>query len=93
MSDLADAVFGGQLLGHVIAGQELTASVITDAAINADLASQMVVEEDLSTAQHQILQAKVSQTVMLNDQYDPANIIGDSLEADLFADTADLYHT
>lgn len=89
MSDIADAVFGGQLLGHVIAGEELTASVITDAAMTADLASHLVPEDELSTAEHQILQAKVCQDVMLSGQYDPAHILVDSLETNLSVDAAD----
>jgi hypothetical protein len=82
MSDLADAVFGGQLLGHVIAGEELTTSVITDSAMTADLASHLVVKDDLSTAEHQIIQAKVSQAVIFDGRYDPSHIIVDHLDAE-----------
>ena len=58
MSDLADAVFGGQLIGHVIAGDELTGSVITEAAMKASLSSSLVVgEPDLSPVELQILEA------------------------------------
>ena len=60
MSDLAEAVFGGQLIGHVIAGDTLTTAVVTDAAITADLASHMVVgAEHLHGAQREILEAKI----------------------------------
>lgn len=89
MSDLADVVFGGQLLGHVVAGQELTTSVIADAAMTADLASHMVANDDLSHAEHEILQAKVASNVSLHGHYDPGNIIGDHLESQLHSDLLD----
>jgi hypothetical protein len=92
MSDLADAVFGGQLLGHVIAGQELTASVITDAAMNADLASSLFVDKDLSFAAGKIIQSKVAENVIVDGHYDPAQIIGDHLESELLADGQSLYY-
>lgn len=74
MSDLADAVFGGQLLGHVIAGQELTTSVIADAAMTAELASHMVVNENLSGFQQEILQAKVAEQTAVDGSYNSADI-------------------
>jgi hypothetical protein len=77
MSDLADAVFGGQLLGHVIAGQELTTSVIADAAMTADLASHMVVDDNLSTTQHEILQAKVAEQTIADGSYSSSDIMAD----------------
>jgi len=89
MSDLADAVFGGQLLGHVVAGQELTASVIADAAMNAELASHMAIDDDLSQFEHEILQAKVASNVSLDGHYEPGNIIGDHLESQLDSDLLD----
>jgi hypothetical protein len=90
MSDLADAVFGGQLLGHVIAGEELTASVVTDAAITADLASGLVVDNDLSPIEDQILQAKISQQVAVNGDYAIGDIVLDHFEAQLHGDTVNL---
>ena len=64
MSDLANAVFGGQLMGHVIAGDELTSSVIQDAAMKASLADGLsVTDESLSDVESELLQSKVAQTV------------------------------
>lgn len=91
MSDLADAVFEGQLLGHVIGGEQLTTSVIADAVMTADLASNLVVEDKLSTAEHQIIQAKVSQAVVFDGQYDPSQIIDDHFNAQLFVNDADSF--
>ncbi len=89
MSDLADAVFGGQLLGHVIAGEELTTAVITDAAINADLASHMVVDDRISSTESDILQAKVAQQTIVDGHYDADQIYGDLIDAHLSADISD----
>jgi predicted membrane-bound spermidine synthase len=83
MSDLADAVFGGQLLGHVIAGQELTTSVIADAAMTADLASHMVVDDNLSTVEHEILQAKVAEQTIADGSYSSADIMTDMQSSSL----------
>ena len=87
MSDLADAVFGGQLMGHVIAGEELTHSVIADAAMTADLAAGMAVASDgsLSHVEQQILEANVAQTVSEDGSYFPADLIHDQLDAELSA--------
>lgn len=77
MSDLADAVFGGQLLGHVIAGEELTASVITDAAMTAELASNLSTHHDLSSVEHEVLQAKVAQQTIADGGYSPSDCMID----------------
>ena len=82
MSDLADAVFGGQLWGHVIAGEELTTSVITDAAITAELASNLNTHHDLSSVEHDILQAKVAQQTIVDGSYNPADCMIDFLPSD-----------
>lgn len=79
MSDLADAVFGGQLLGHVIAGQELTTSVIADAAMTADLASNMVVDDDLSSASGEVMQARVAQSTSIDGHYDLSDVYCDQI--------------
>ena len=71
MSDLADAVFDGQLLGHIIA------SVITDAAMTADLASHMALDDNLSPLQHAILQAKVAEHTIAHGGYDSVDILND----------------
>jgi hypothetical protein len=81
MSDIADAVFGGQLLGHVIAGEELTTAVLTDAAMTADLAAHMVVDDDISSVEHQILQAKVAGATYAGGHYDPGDINSDHYSA------------
>jgi hypothetical protein len=91
MSDLADAVFGGQLLGHVIAGEELTTSVITNAAINADLATHLVPDDYLSPVQHEILQAKVVGHVVDGGSYSQVSIIQDHLDAQIDADIAEYF--
>ena len=77
MSDLADAVFGGQLLGHVIAGQDLTTSVIVDAAMKAEMASQIVVDDDLSAVQHEIMQAKVAEQTIVDGSYSSGDLMTD----------------
>ena len=90
MSDLANAVFGGQLIGHAIGGEELTASVVTNAAITADLASNLVQAEDgLSGVEAEILRAKIVQHVASEGDYSPQSIIHDQLEAQIEADIVD----
>lgn len=91
MSDLSDAVFGGQLMGHVIGGEELTASVINDAAMTADLASGLVVDHDLSSFEEQVLQAKVAQQVLQDGEYDIGNIAQDHFETQLHGDIANSF--
>ena len=89
MSDLADAVFGGQLLGHVIAGEELTTSVITDAAMTAELAAHMVVDGELSPTEHQIMQAKVANYVDISGHYDPSHVSQDWSDSQIASDLVD----
>lgn len=91
MSDLSDAVFGGQLMGHVIAGEELTASVINDAAMTADLASGLVVDHDLSPFEEHILQAKVAQQLLHDGDYSIGNVVHDHLETQLHGDILNLF--
>ena len=92
MSDLADAVFGGQLIGHVIAGDELTGSVITEAAMKASLSSSLVVgEPDLSPVEQQILEAKVAQATASEGEYIPSDIAQDFLEAQLDSSIAETF--
>jgi hypothetical protein len=64
MSGLANAVFGGQLLGHVIAGEELSSSQIVDSSINAQIAAPLVVDDNLSDVEHQIIEPKTAQHVI-----------------------------
>jgi hypothetical protein len=89
MSDLADAVFGGQLMGHVIAGEQLTTSVINDAALTADLASGLVVDGGLSSIEEQILQAKVSQQVVETGNYSIDDAVIDQQQAQLHGELFD----
>jgi len=86
MSDLADAVFGGQLLGHVISGEPLTTAAVVHAATTADLASSMVPDsEHASGIEHAILQSKIAQNVALNGDYNPSEIVNDHLHAQIDA--------
>jgi len=90
MSDLADAVFGGQLTGHLISGEELDSSLLIDSAIKADLASQLVVEnEPLGSTEKAILQAKIAQNVAADGHYDQGDLISDQLQAHLDAQLVD----
>ena len=90
MSDLADAVFGGQLMGHVIAGDELTSSVIQDAAMKASLADGLsVVDETLSDVESEILQSKIAHTVAEEGHYSTTDLMHDQLEAELDAGLAE----
>ncbi|UPH91074.1 hypothetical protein [Synechococcus sp. NB0720_010] len=93
MSDLADAVFGGQLMGHVIAGEELTHSVIADAAMTADLAASMALTTDgsLSDVEHQILEAKVAQSVVEDGAYTNGDFLHDQLDLQLDSEIANSY--
>ena len=86
MSELADAVFGGQLLGHIIAGEAMSTSVIAQAAINADLASSLVVDPKLSSTAESILQAKVAHHTIVDGHYDSGQVIDDYLQAHSFSD-------
>jgi hypothetical protein len=89
MSDLADAVFGGQLLGHVIAGEVLTTAVIADAAMTADLAAHMVVDDNLSLTESDILQAKVAQHTIADGCYSLDQFMNDQIHSQLSAGLAD----
>jgi len=83
MSDLADAVFGGQLLGHVIAGEELTSSQIIDSSINAQIAASLVVDDDLSEVEHQIIELKTAQHVIESGEYSPSALHVDLIDSQL----------
>lgn len=87
MSDLSDAVFSGQLMGHVIAGEELTTSLIADAARNAELASNLVASPDgLSSMEQSIIEAKTAQHTLEDGGYSSTDILADQLDAELAAD-------
>lgn len=91
MSDLAVAVFGGQLLGHLVSGEELTSSVISNAAITADLASGLIGDKELSATEHQILQAKIANHVIEDGNYCASSVIHDHIDAGSSADIADIW--
>ena len=87
MSDLADAVFGGQLLGHVINGEELTLPLVHDAALNAELADGLVVDDQLSPQDLNTLSAKTAQTVISsNGLYDTSDFVDDHSFIELASD-------
>lgn len=93
MSDLSDAVFGGQLLGHLISGEELTQAVITDAAMTANLSEHMIADDHgLTEVGEQILEAKVAQVVAEKGYYSPADLNHDHFIADHAAGIEDFLH-
>lgn len=85
MSDLADAIFGAQLTGHVVAGNELTSSLIHDAAMQADLSAALVGSEDISGIKEDILSARVSQHIIDDGDYSQTDFMHDHLQSDLDA--------
>jgi hypothetical protein len=89
MSDLADAIFGAQLTGHVIAGDELSSSLIHDAAMQADLSAALVGSEDISGIQEDILSARVSQHIIDDGDYSQTDFLNDHLQSDLDASLVD----
>jgi hypothetical protein len=90
MSDLADAVFSGQLTGHLISGEELDSSLLIDSAIKADLASQLVVgNEPLGDTEKAILEAKIAQNVAADGHFDQGDFMSDQLQAHLDAQLVD----
>ena len=90
MSDLADAVFAGQLAGHLISGEQLDSSLLIDSAIKAELVSQLVVDhEPLGATEKAILQAKVAQGVVTDGDYDATELFNDQLQAHLEAQLVD----
>ena len=85
MSDLADAIFGAQLTGHVIAGDELTSSLIHDAAMQADLSAALVGSDEMSGVEEDILGARVSQHIIDDGDYSQTDFMHDHLQSDLDA--------
>ncbi len=85
MSDLADAFFGAQLTGHVIAGDELTSSLIHDAAMQADLSAALVGSDEMSGVEEDILSARVSQHIIDDGDYSQTDFMHDHLQSDLDA--------
>ena len=92
MSDLSDAVFGGQLMGHVIAVEELTASIINDAVIKADLASSLIPNDgELDSIEQSILEAKTAQHITQDGNYEISNILTDHIDAELASDSSSIF--
>lgn len=90
MSDLSDAVFGGQLTGHLLSGAELDPSVLISSAIKADLASSLTAgDEHLGVAEKAILQAEVAHNVAIDGHYEPGDLLSDQLQAHLHAQLVD----
>jgi len=85
MSDLADAIFGAQLTGHVIAGDELTSPLIHDAAMQADLSAALVGSDEMSGVEEDILGARVSQHIIDDGDYSQTDFMHDHLQSDLDA--------
>jgi len=85
MSDLADAIFGAQLTGHVIAGDELTSSLIHDAAMQADLSAALVGSDEMSGVEEDILSARVSQHIIDDGDCSQTDFMHDHLQSDLDA--------
>jgi len=85
MSDLADAIFGAQLTGHVIAGEELTSSLIHDAAMQADLSAALVGSDEMTGVEEDILSARVSQHIIDDGDYSQTDFMHDHLQSDLDA--------
>lgn len=89
MSDLAKAVFEGQLIGHAISGDELTMATVTDAAITAEMASGLIPSTNgIDAIEESLLEARVIQKIVSEGHYDHSDIISDHLEAGLHADIA-----
>ena len=83
MSDLADAVFGGQLLGHVLAGEDLTSSQILNSAMNAHVAESLVADDNPSELVQQLIELKTAQHVINDGDYSSSVIHGDLMDSGL----------
>ena len=88
MSDLADAVFGGQLLGHVIAGDELTASVVHDAALKASLVSDLFPGHEMLQGEHQVLAARIAEDISGHHAYTPSDMAEDVMRSHIDSEIA-----
>lgn len=83
MSDLANAVFSGQLLGHVLAGEDLTGSEIFNSSMNAHVAASLVADDNISELEAVLIELKTAQHVMNDGDYSPSAIHGDLIDSDL----------
>ena len=89
MSNLSDAVFGAQLSGHVIAGQELTSSVIHDAAMQASLANSLLADEGMTGVEDEIFRAHLTQDFLDDGELSQAEIMDAHLQTGLDASMID----
>lgn len=81
MSNLSDAVFGAQLSGHVIAGQELTSSVVHDAAMQASLADSLLTDEGMTGVEDEVFRAKLTQDLLEDGELSTAEVMDAHLRA------------
>ena len=81
MSNLSDAVFGAQLSGHVIAGQELTSSVVHDAAMQASLADSLLTGENMTGLEDEIFRAHLTQDFLDDGELGQSEIMDAHLQA------------
>lgn len=87
MSNQADSFYRCHTLGHAISGKFLTTAEITHAAMTADLASGTAIDGELiSDTNHEILQARIAQSVTMHADYNPGDIVNDHLHASLALD-------
>jgi len=92
MSNLENAVFGGQLTGQALSGGPLEAADIMSAAHNANLASQLAgPDQHLSGTEEEILRAKIASKVALDGHYNPGDIFADQLDAHMHGQLADQF--
>ena len=89
MSNLSDAVFGAQLSGNVIAGQELTSSVVHDAAMQAGLTDSLLAGEGMTGVEDEIFRAHMTQDFLEDGELSQAEIIDAHLQAGLDASLVD----
>lgn len=75
MSNLSDAVFGAQLSGHVIAGQELTSAVVHDAAMQASLADSLLSGEGMTGVEDEVFRAHLTQDFLEDGELSQAEIM------------------
>lgn len=89
MSNLSDAVFGAQLSGNVIAGQELTSSVVHDAATQAGLADSLLSGEGMTGVEDEIFRAHLTQDFLEDGELSQSEIIDAHIQTGLDASLID----
>lgn len=86
MSDLADALFRAKLTGQALDGTPIDLSTVQQAAMDASLAASLHVDDELSTTEATILQAKILQNGLKGDgsfDVDTGDIMQLQIEADM----------